>query len=77
MLTRETRKKLETVDKIINLVEHIGAGTTLEQISDSVYGSDSQAYIDSVVKPMIDALVMTGRLTECKTRTCSYYYIAK
>lgn len=77
MLSRETRKKLETVDKIIKLVEHIGTGTTLEQVASSVYGADGQAYIDSVVKPMLDALVMKGRLTECKTRTCSYYYLAK
>lgn len=77
MLSRETRKKLETVDNIIKLVENVGTGTTINQVASAVYSVDSQAYIGTVVKPMLDALVMTGRLTECKTRTCSYYYIAK
>jgi len=77
MKTRETRQKLETVAKILEYTEYTG-NTTIKGISNVVFNvKDNKHFQQSTVKPLLDALVLTGKLTRLDASIESYYNIAK
>lgn len=70
-----SRKQL--ANKYLKQIEYVGTGTTAESLAKVVHGAANPKLYAGQVKPILDALYMTGELDRVVTRSETFYYIAK
>lgn len=71
-MNRDSKIKQDTVKAILAHVDYVGT-VTASGINKVIFNSESVAYADVKVTPILEALVMVGQLNKCVTAINTFY----
>lgn len=72
MASDKMKRHQEQVKAILKYLNYTTSATAME-VTKVVYKSDSEAFMKSAVKPVLDAMVLTG---QCEKSSSSHYSTA-